>query len=172
MKYLFRILGVAVFACLALGVWAIFFGGDVGTFVVRNDTGQTVRVEACSQNRPAFPGAFTIEPHGSRRMDGDLLPADDPGAACYITSVAGQGAHAFHVCLEMPTRDDTRDTYKVSEGDRVLTRRQCFQGSNPGLPDCPWWTGVSVTGPPCAPPLSPEVDSVYMGEEASGTVSQ
>lgn len=140
MKYVLRAAGVVTAAVLALGAWAIFFGDDDSGFLIRNDTGRTVRVEVCSQHRPAFPGAFDIGPHRAKRMQGDWLPTEDPGAACYLTGVphAGDsgatGASAFHACLKMPTHDDARDSFKVSEGDRSLTRTQCLALSSPGFP--------------------------------------
>lgn len=119
---------------LGFGAWLILFSKDDPGFRVVNDTGREVRVVACSQNRPDFPGSFDIKPHSSVVMDGDWLPADDPGSACFISSPATSGKSAFHGCLKMSTRNDTRDKFNVSEADQSMSQRQCLDLSNPGVP--------------------------------------
>lgn len=121
-------------AFLGFGAWLILFSKDDPGFRVVNDTGREVRVVTCSQNRPDFPGPFGIRPHSSVLMGGDWLPADDPGAGCFISSPSTAGSATFHGCLKMPTRDDTRDKFNVSEADRSMSQRQCLDLSNPGVP--------------------------------------
>ncbi|MGY4928014.1 hypothetical protein [Streptomyces sp. 900105755] len=123
-----------IVAFLGFGGWVILFSKDDSGFRVVNDTDREVRVAACSQNRPAFPGLFDIKPHSSVLMGGDWLPADDPGAACFIASPSTAGKVAFHGCLKMPTRDDIRDEFNISEADQSMSQRQCLDLSKPGFP--------------------------------------
>lgn len=123
----------SVMPFLAIGLWGVMQPPGPGYRIV-NDTGRTVRIAACSQDRPDFPGAFDIPAGRSVRMRDDWLPSDDPGAACFLYSRATGGKVAFQGCLKMPTDPGSRDSFMVSEADRSLGQRQCMALSNPGPP--------------------------------------
>ena len=117
----------------AIGIWVTMQPPGPGYRIV-NDTDRVVRVAACSQDRPDFPGAFDIPAGKSVRMRDDWLPSDDPGAACFLYARGNGGRIAFQACLKIPTDPGSKDSFMVSEADRSLGQRQCMALSNPGPP--------------------------------------
>ncbi|MHA6757233.1 hypothetical protein [Streptacidiphilus sp. PAMC 29251] len=101
---------------------------------ITNDLRQDVWLVSCSQDRPNFPGATKIGAKNALQMEGDWLPADDPGAACFISSSPRSNHAGFQGCLKMPTADNGRSQYKVTEVESGVTESACMALSRPGPP--------------------------------------
>ncbi|MHA6758050.1 hypothetical protein [Streptacidiphilus sp. PAMC 29251] len=128
-----RVLVTALFLASTASCASVLSGDNSG-YRITNDLRQDVWLVSCSQNRPDFPGATKIAAKDSLQLEGDWLPADDPGAACFLSSSPSSSRASFQGCLKMPTADNGRTEYEVSEAEGGITKSACMALSRPGPP--------------------------------------